>query len=281
MYGFELHIQDKDYSLVADTQSEMDSWITVLCKVTGIDMDSSSCSSKTSLVSFPGIKGRTAKHVSLRESLKNSKHPELLEYAKETDVLNAKRRRECRHKLFSLIQDLDNSIVVNIDDARIDADVYKEHFGTRFIVAVDDLKFRLLTTELNGVESNVEPFFTSLALYDVKNGVKLTEDFHCDLNTMSSREMLQPVNEHITNGETNGDVELNGDALHEIEYRYPKQVWVLRFCKLSIIYCKFYVTSFLRDLFVCTIYTIISCKLPHCTYRNYHHTSFSNVLLLK
>ena len=28
MYGFELHIQDKLYSVVADSQSEMDSWIT-------------------------------------------------------------------------------------------------------------------------------------------------------------------------------------------------------------------------------------------------------------
>lgn len=242
MYGFELHIQDKDYSLVADSQSEMDSWIAVLCKVTGIDMDSSSSSSRSSVISFSGFKGRTAKHISLRESLKNSKHPELLEYAKETDVLNAKRRRECRQKLFSLVQDLDNSTVVNIDDARIDAEVYKEHFGTRFIVSVDDLKFRLLSTALNGVDSNVEPFFTSLALYDVKNGVKLTEDFHCDLNSTVTREMLQPINEHITNGETNGDVEMNGEVLQATEYRYPKQVRYLLVILSCMIMARIYCT---------------------------------------
>ena len=222
MYGFELHIQDKVYSLVADSQSEMDAWMVVLCKVTGIDMDSSTA--RSSVLSLVGLKGRSPKHVSLRESLKNSKHPELLEYAKETDVLNAKRRRECRHKLFSLVRDLDNSTVVNIDDARIDADVYREHFGTRFVVSVDDLKFRLLRSTRNGVESNVEPFFTSLALYDVKTGVKLTEDFHCDLNSASTREMLLPINEYITNGETNGDIILDDNILQELEYKYPKQV---------------------------------------------------------
>ena len=67
MYGFELHIQDKLYSLIADSQSEMDSWIAALGKVTGIDMDSGGKTSNFSVIGK--LKGPKV-HQSLRESLK-------------------------------------------------------------------------------------------------------------------------------------------------------------------------------------------------------------------
>ena len=217
MYGFELHIQDKLYSLIADSQSDMDSWISALCKVTGIDMDSGGKNTSFNImnkIKVPKI------HQSLRESLKSSKHPELLEFAKETEVLNAKRRKDGRKKLFSLVHDLDsnaNGTCVNYDDARIDAEVFQQHFGMRVVLECEELKFRLLRTLPDGSEANIEPFFISISLFDAKKGAKISEDFHCDLNDASTLDMLRG-SELIENGEANG---LDSQ---QVEYSCPRKV---------------------------------------------------------
>ena len=227
MYGFELHIQDKLYSLVADSQSDMDAWISCLLKVTGIDMDSGSkISSFNSIVSK--VKGPKLHPQSLRESLKSSRHPELLEFAKETEVLNAKRRKDGRKKLFSLVHDLDNNgTCVNYDDARIDADVFEQHFGLRLVLEVEELKFRLLRTLHDGSEVNIEPFFLSISLFDAKQGAKISEDFHCDLNDPSTVDMLRG-SELIENGQANGNgVDHHEIGTHELEYSSPRKVRLL------------------------------------------------------
>lgn len=228
MYGFELHIHDKTYSLVADSQSDMDQWMTCLCRVTGIDIDT--CGKSTG-ISF-AVKSRlpTKQSQSLRESLKNSKHPLLLEYSKETDVQNAKRRRENRYKLFSLVRDLDSNPCASVDDARVDATVYKENFGTRFVVSCKDLKFRLVNTYSNGEETNIEPFFLRLTLFDVKKGIKLSEDFHCDLNDPRVADMLKE-SDIIEYGETNGDAsseeKRRRSNKREVEYCHPTNVCII------------------------------------------------------
>lgn len=222
MYGFELHIQDKLYSLVADSQSDMDAWISCLCKVTGIDMDSGSKNSGFNMM-ISKVKAPKL-HQSLRESLKSSKHPELLEFAKETEVLNAKRRKDGRKKLFSLVHDLDNNgTCVNYDDARIDADVFEQHFGLRLVLEVEELKFRLLRTLHDGSEVNIEPFFLSISLFDAKQGAKISEDFHCDLNDPSTVDMLRG-SELIENGQANGNgVDHQEIGTHELEYSSPRK----------------------------------------------------------
>lgn len=222
MHGFELHVQDKLYTLIADSQSDMESWISALCKVTGIDMDTSSKSSGFNLVS----KVKAPKlHQSLRESLKSSKHPELLEFAKETEVLNAKRRKDGRKKLFSLVHDLDNNgTCVNYDDARIDANVFQQHFGMRLLLECEELKFRLLRTMHDCSEANIEPFFLSIALFDAKLGAKISEDFHCDLNDASTVEMLHG-SDLIENGHANGNgVDHPAVNSRELEYTCPRKV---------------------------------------------------------
>ena len=224
MYGFELHIQDKLYSLIADSQSDMDSWISALCKVTGIDMDVGGKSSSFNMMSK--IKAPKL-HQSLRESLKSSKHPELLEFAKETEVLNAKRRKDGRKKLFSLVHDLENNgTCVNYDDARIDAEVFQEHFGLRVVLECEELKFRLLRTLPSGNEVNIEPFFLSISLFDAKKGAKISEDFHCDLNDASTIDMLRG-SELIENGQANGNgVDHMGLDSQEVEYSCPRKVQI-------------------------------------------------------
>ena len=56
----------------------------------------------------------------------------------------------------------------------------------------------------------LEPFFLTLALFDAQQGVKLSEDFHVDMNPSSLREMMplppkatrdgpHPLSQHVNN----------------------------------------------------------------------------------
>ncbi|XP_039344227.1 dedicator of cytokinesis protein 11 isoform X4 [Mauremys reevesii] len=107
-----------------------------------------------------------------------------------------------------------------LDFSGIEPDVkpFEEKCSRRFLVNCHDLTFNLQThvgDRAEGSPTNVEPFFISLALFDVKNNCKISADFHVDLNPPSVREMLlgsstqaagdshpkgTPTNEHLVHG---------------------------------------------------------------------------------
>ncbi|XP_047664248.1 dedicator of cytokinesis protein 7-like isoform X1 [Tachysurus fulvidraco] len=66
-------------------------------------------------------------------------------------------------------------------------EVPKEHTGQRIMVKCLSLKF----------EIEIEPIFGTLALYDVKEKKKISENFHFDLNSDQMKNMLRPHNPHI------------------------------------------------------------------------------------
>lgn len=131
-------------------------------------------------------------------------NPQLMKYGRETDISIAQARREHRRKLFNcyslLLRPLTNTEII---------EQYREQFGQRVLIKCDSLKFRL-QTPLENCEKETyvqaEPYFTSLALYDAKNGRKLTENFYFDLNSEHVRDMITPNTASVTNGttETNG-----------------------------------------------------------------------------
>lgn len=43
----------------------------------------------------------------------------------------------------------------------------------------------------------VEPYLTSLALYDLKLNKKITEDFHFDINQPHMKAVIQSIHEHL------------------------------------------------------------------------------------
>lgn len=128
-------------------------------------------------------------------------NPQLMKYGRETDISIAQSRRENRRKLFNcysqLLRPLPHSEII---------DPYREQYGQRILIKCDSLKFRL-QTPLENCEKETyvqaEPYFTSLALYDAKNGCKLTENFYFDLNSEHVKDMI------VTN--PNGPT-LNGQA---------------------------------------------------------------------
>lgn len=130
-------------------------------------------------------------------------NPQLMKYGRETDISIAQARREQRRKLFNCYSQLLRPIA----STEI-IEQYREQFGQRVLIKCDSLKFRL-QTPLENCENETyvqaEPYFTSLALFDAKNGRKLTENFYFDLNSEHVRDMLMN-NGSVTNGttETNG-----------------------------------------------------------------------------
>ncbi|XP_053859197.1 dedicator of cytokinesis protein 8 isoform X1 [Vidua macroura] len=97
----------------------------------------------------------------------------------EFERLNEEARRTNRHpELLALYPSVDEEDAVEI---RPVPDCPKEHLGNRILVKLQTLKFDI----------EIEPLFACIALYDIKERKKISENFHCDLNSDSLRGFLR------------------------------------------------------------------------------------------
>ncbi|KAM4612252.1 dedicator of cytokinesis protein 11 isoform 2-T2 [Polymixia lowei] len=200
--GFELKMQDRySHLLAADSEAEMEEWVVTLKQAlqssteAGQDRRNGGESLDCALDDDTTSQG---KGESLLESLGRSLHPELMKYARETDQLNKLNRNEGRQKLFSLDPETQR-----LDFSGIEPDVkpFEERFGRRIVVSCHDLTFSLqgcVSEKGDGVLTNVEPFFISLALFDVSKSCKISADFHVDLNPPCVREMLSDASGQLS-----------------------------------------------------------------------------------
>ncbi|XP_078249062.1 dedicator of cytokinesis protein 7 isoform X6 [Pogona vitticeps] len=118
----------------------------------------------------------------LKNSLPDALLPNLLDRTpnEEIDHQNDDQRKSNRHKeLFALHPAPDEEEPIE----RLSIpEIPKEHFGQRLLVKCLSLKF----------EIEIEPIFASLALYDVKEKKKISENFYFDLNSEQMKSMLRP-----------------------------------------------------------------------------------------
>uniref|UniRef100_A0A8C3NTQ5 Uncharacterized protein n=1 Tax=Geospiza parvula TaxID=87175 RepID=A0A8C3NTQ5_GEOPR len=118
----------------------------------------------------------------LKNSQPDALLPNLLDRTpnEEIDHHNEDQRKSSRHKeLFALHPAPDEEEPIE----RLSVpEVPKEHFGQRLLVKCLSLKF----------EIEIEPIFASLALYDVKEKKKISENFYFDLNSEQMKGMLRP-----------------------------------------------------------------------------------------
>ncbi|XP_029018983.1 dedicator of cytokinesis protein 8 isoform X2 [Betta splendens] len=98
----------------------------------------------------------------------------------ELDRLNQEARHSHRPtELFALCQPADEEDAVEI---RPIPDCPKEHVGDRILVRCQAIKF----------EIDIEPLFATMALYDLKEKKKISENFYCDMNSEQFRNFLKP-----------------------------------------------------------------------------------------
>ncbi|XP_023814125.1 dedicator of cytokinesis protein 8 isoform X2 [Oryzias latipes] len=103
----------------------------------------------------------------------------------ELDRLNQQERNRNRHpELFALYPPPDEEDSVEI---RPIPDCPKEHVGERILIRCQSIKF----------EIDIEPIFATMALYDLKEKKKISENFYCDLNSEQFKHFLKPHNPHV------------------------------------------------------------------------------------
>ncbi|KAL2304287.1 hypothetical protein Nmel_013032 [Mimus melanotis] len=191
-YAFELKTIDKySHYLAAETEQEMEEWLVTLRKIIQSNTESLVQEKKDAVESVQDDDSSTqGKSENILESLERSMHPELMKYGRETDQLNKLSRNDGRQNIFSFDPE-----VQRLDFSGIEPDVkpFEEKCSRRFVVCCQDFSLNLLAQLSDRAEegpTNVEPFFLSLALFDLKSNCKISADFHVDLNPPSVREML-------------------------------------------------------------------------------------------
>uniref|UniRef100_A0A663FIQ5 Dedicator of cytokinesis 8 n=1 Tax=Aquila chrysaetos chrysaetos TaxID=223781 RepID=A0A663FIQ5_AQUCH len=98
--------------------------------------------------------------------------------AEEFERQNEEARRTNRHaELLALYPSVDEVS----SEIRPVPDRPNEHLGNRILVKLQTLKFDI----------EIEPLFACIALYDIKERKKISENFHCDLNPDSLRGFLR------------------------------------------------------------------------------------------
>ncbi|XP_047215228.1 dedicator of cytokinesis protein 7-like isoform X5 [Girardinichthys multiradiatus] len=123
----------------------------------------------------------------LKNSSPDALLPSVLERtaAEDMDHKNTEARSQGRHSdLLGLYPPPDEDEAVERCSL---PEVPKEHCGQRIMVKCLSLKF----------EIEIEPIFGSLALYDVKEKKKISEDFYFDLNSDQMKLLLKPHTPHI------------------------------------------------------------------------------------
>uniref|UniRef100_H9G9U5 Dedicator of cytokinesis 11 n=1 Tax=Anolis carolinensis TaxID=28377 RepID=H9G9U5_ANOCA len=221
--AFELKMLDKySHYLAAESEQEMEEWLGTLRKIIQVNAESLVPEKKEAVEAMPEDDSTSqGKSENILESLERSMHPELMKYGRETEQLNKLSRNDGRQNLFSFDPE-----VQRLDFSGIEPDVkpFEEKCSQRFLVNCHALTFNLvaqLNDQAKDPPTNVEPFFLSLALFDLKSGCKISADFHVDLNPSPVQEMLPEVSTQDP-----GNSPLNNHFLDKVTescLRYVKQ----------------------------------------------------------
>lgn len=206
-FCFELKMIEghKSVTLASEDGADMEDWIKKLSSVLQ-QIKLQEDKSNSSLAEKAPPPSPCSSSFGTLKGLEQSMNPQLIKYSRETDISISQARRENRKRLFGTIasQFTKSSSEPNVEP-------YKEVFGKQILVKCENIKFRL-QAPIDETENQcqIEPYITSLALYDVKAGRKLTENFYFDLNDKHAKEMRQDheckgkVNGSDTNGKENG-----------------------------------------------------------------------------
>nr|XP_008105153.1 PREDICTED: dedicator of cytokinesis protein 9 isoform X4 [Anolis carolinensis] len=214
-FAFELKMQDKSsYLLAADSEAEMEEWIATLNKILQLNFEAAMQEKRNGDSHDDDEQGKMDSSSSSLDFL-----PENIKGSRDTDM---KFKSENRVKLFALDPDAQK-----LDFSGIEPEIkpFEEKFGKRILVKCNDLSFNLqscVAENEEGPTTNVEPFFITLSLFDIKHNRKISSDLHVDLNHNTVRHMLDNVAQQLANGSSDGLYRIQ-DVIPEIMLQYPKQ----------------------------------------------------------
>ncbi|XP_062982156.1 dedicator of cytokinesis protein 9 isoform X4 [Elgaria multicarinata webbii] len=244
-FAFELKMQDKSsYLLAADSEVEMEEWITTLNKILQLNFEAAMQEKRNGDSHEDDEQGK----MDSSSSSLDSYLPEMVKGSRDSEI---KFKSESRVKLFALDPDAQK-----LDFSGIEPEVkpFEEKFGKKILVKCNDLSFNLqscVAENEEGPTTNVEPFFISLSLFDIKHNRKISSDFHVDLNHSTVRQMLANATQQLLNG--------NSDCLHRIQDIIPEIM--LQYPKQGI----FSVTCPHPDIFlVARIEKVLQGSITHC-----------------
>ncbi|XP_035264875.1 dedicator of cytokinesis protein 9-like isoform X5 [Anguilla anguilla] len=213
-FAFELKMQDKStYLLAADSESEMEEWISTLNKILHTSFELAMQEKRNGDLHDDDELGKADSSSGSLESFQSARD------------IESRIRSETRLKLFTLDPDTQK-----FDFSGMEPDIkqFEEKFGKRIMVNCNDLAFNLqscVAENEEGPTTNVEPFYVTLSLFDIQNSRKISADFHVDLNHASVRQMVSGHSSLHMNG--CGDSLLGGqravNGLPEGLLQYPRQ----------------------------------------------------------
>ncbi|XP_034972047.1 dedicator of cytokinesis protein 9 isoform X1 [Zootoca vivipara] len=215
-FAFELKMQDKSsYLLAADSEVEMEEWIATLNKILQLNFEAAMQEKRNG----DSHEDDEQSKMDNSSSIIDSYFPESAKSSRDSEI---KFKSESRVKLFALDPDAQK-----LDFSGIEPEVkpFEEKFGKKILVKCNDLSFNLqscVAENEEGPTTNVEPFFITLSLFDIKDNRKISSDFHVDLNHSTVRNMLGSASQQVLN-DSSDCLHRIPDIIPEIMLQYPKQ----------------------------------------------------------
>ncbi|XP_050434883.1 dedicator of cytokinesis protein 9 isoform X2 [Adelges cooleyi] len=207
---------DKSYCLATDSEAELMDWMNKLQMALKLSKREEKILENKNATTRP-----LSLSIDSFGTLKGLEHnPQLMKYARETYSTLSHARQENRRRIFAVcpfMHQPNNYNKLNILNQPSDSvsEPYKERFGQRISIECQSLNFRLRNEDCD--ENQVEPYFTTLALFDIRTAQKISEDFHFDINTSTMKNLLNENDVH------HGDIEVAKNCVVTRQWLYKQK----------------------------------------------------------